>query len=337
MTTGTRMLVFDGPHKFHVEEGPRPQAGPGEVRLRVAYTGICGSDLHGYTGESGRRVAGMIMGHEASGWVEEIGSGVEHLEIGEPVTFNPVLPCAGECGHTIENRCARVQLIGVTPQIPGAFADAVVVPASRVVPLGALDLEQGAVVEPLAVALHAVQQAGVTKGDDVLVIGGGMIGHCIAQTARLLGAGTVTVSEGSAHRRGLAESTGFKAITPEQVVELSPFSRVLDAVGISATASASIRAVARGGTVCFVGLGTPEVTIPLFEVVTAERSIVGTFCYTDQVFLDTVRHLEEGGLDARPYLGATEPLEKVAEAFEGLAVGGRPELKIMMATGAVRP
>jgi threonine dehydrogenase-like Zn-dependent dehydrogenase len=311
--------------------------GPDEVLMRVAYVGICGSDLHGYTGESGRRVAGMVMGHEASGWIEEIGQGVKHLEVGEPVTFNPTVPCAGECGHPVENLCARIGVIGVTPHIPGAFADAVVVPAARVVPLGTLDLMRGAVVEPLAVALQATRQAGVSEGDDVLVIGGGMIGHCIGQAARLLGAGNVTISEGMSERRALAEAAGFKAVTPDQVEDLPRFDRVLDAVGVSATASASIRAVTKGGTVCFVGLGTADVSIPLFEVVTAQRCIVGSFCYTDQVFRDTVRYIEEQRLDAEPYLGVTEPFERVAEAFEALADGTRSELKIMMTTGAISP
>ena len=123
MTADMRVLVFDGPHRFHIETRPRPAPGPGEVRLRMAYVGICGSDLHGYTGESGRRLPGMIMGHEASGWVEELGPGVEGPAIGTPVTFNPSLPCDGACGHRFENHCAALRVIGVTPDIQGAFAD----------------------------------------------------------------------------------------------------------------------------------------------------------------------------------------------------------------------
>ncbi|HKY46616.1 MAG TPA: alcohol dehydrogenase catalytic domain-containing protein [Acidimicrobiia bacterium] len=332
-----RSLVFDGPHRFHIEDKPQTDPGPGQVQMRVAYVGICGSDLHGYTGESGRRVPGMVMGHEASGWIEDVGVGVEDLEIGQPVTFIPTIPCGGECGHEIDNQCYRIELIGVTPRHRGAFADTVLIPADCVVPLGSLDLLRGAVAEPLAVALQATRRADVRDGDDVLVIGGGMIGHCIGQTARYLGAAKVTISEGMPERRALAEAAGFHTITPEVLPEAPPFDRVLDAVGIDATAAASIRAVAKGGVVCFVGLGAPEVKIPLFDIVTAERSITGSFCYTHDVFKETVALLQSGQLDADLYIGATTAFEGVAEAFEDLATGRRTDIKIMMATGASAP
>ena len=337
MSNTMRVLVYDGPHAFHIEERPRPEPGPGEVRLRIAFVGICGSDLHGYTGESGRRVPGMVMGHEASGWIEAVGSGVGHLKIGEQVTFNPSLPCGGECGHVVDNHCTRLQVIGVTPHIQGAFADAAVVPANRVVPIGDLDLVRGAVVEPMAVALQATRRVGVGEGDAVVILGGGMIGQCIAQAARLAGAGSITVSEGREERRDLAEAAGFRTVTPDQVPDLARFDRAFDAVGTTDTAAASIRAVGKGGTVCFVGLGFPYVTIPLFDVVVSERSIVGSFCYTDKVFKETVGHIAEGRLNPEPYLGATERFEDIWAAFEDLATGIRTEVKIMMTTNAAPP
>jgi len=286
-----RALVYDGPHMFHIEERPLPEPGPGEVRLRTAYVGICGSDLHGYTGESGRRVPGMVMGHEASGWVEAVGQGVTTSVIGQAVTFNPAVACDGSCGHNVDNHCTRLRVIGVTPDYQGAFADAIVVPADRVVPLDGLSMEWGAAAEPMAVALQAVRRAGVRPGDSVLIIGGGMIGQCIALAARLEGAGWITVSEGIKFRRRLAMQAGFDAVTPEQVTELLPVNRAFDAVGVTATASLAIRSLVKGGTACFVGLGRPEVSIPLFDVVVPERIIVGTFAYTDAVFRQTVEHL----------------------------------------------
>lgn len=304
--------------------------------MRVAYVGICGSDLHGYTGESGRRVAGMVMGHEASGWVEAVGDNVDEFQTGDPITFNPTVPCDGDCGHSIDNQCSRIEVIGVTPTRAGAFAERIDLPGERVVSLRSLDLRSGAVVEPLAVALHAARRAEVSEGETVLIIGGGMIGQCIGQVVQYLG-GTATISEGMAERRAFAEAAGLKAVSPDEVADLPLFDIVFDAVGIDATASASIKAAKKGGTVCFVGLGVPEVTIPLFEVVTSERMIVGTFCYTDETFRDTVRLLDEGKLDARPFIGTTVPFEGVAQAFEDLATGDRSEIKIMMDTGARRP
>lgn len=332
-----RVLVYDGPHKFHVEERPLPEPGPGEVRLRVAYVGICGSDLHGYTGESGRRVPGMVMGHEASGWVEAVGQGVTTSAIGQAVTFNPTVSCDGSCGHSVDNHCTRLRVIGVTPDYQGAFADGIVVPADRVVSLDGLDMESGAAVEPMAVALQAVRRAGVRPGDSVLIIGGGMIGQCIAQAARLEGAGLITVSEGIEFRRTLAKAAGFDAVTPEDAVELLPVNRAFDAVGVTATASLAIRSLVKGGTACFVGLGRPEVSIPLFDVVVPERTIVGTFAYTHAVFRQTLEHLAARCLDLSPLLGSIESFNGIAAAFEDLANGQREEVKIMLATGAVPP
>ena len=332
-----RALVYDGPHMFHIEERPLPEPGPGEVRLRTAYVGICGSDLHGYTGESGRRVPGMVMGHEASGWVEAVGQGVTTSVIGQAVTFNPAVACDGSCGHNVDNHCTRLRVIGVTPDYQGAFADAIVVPADRVVPLDGLSMEWGAAAEPMAVAMQAVRRAGVRPGDSVLIIGGGMIGQCIALAARLEGAGWITVSEGIKFRRRLAMQAGFDAVTPEQVTELLPVNRAFDAVGVTATASLAIRSLVKGGTACFVGLGRPEVSIPLFDVVVPERIIVGTFAYTDAVFRQTVEHLVARRLDLSPLLGNVEAFDGIAAAFEDLANGQREEVKIMLATGAPPP
>ena len=332
-----KVLVFDGPHAFHVEERPVPEPGPGEVRVRIAYAGICGSDLHGYTGESGRRVPRMVMGHEASGWVEALGEGVETATIGQSVTFNPAIACNGSCGHRVENQCARLSVIGVAPERQGAFAEAIVVPADRVVSLDGLSMEWGAAVEPVAVAVQATLRAGVEPGDSVLIIGGGMIGQCLALASRLVGADRIIVSEAISSRRALAIEAGFEAIPPAEVPNLPAMNRAFDAVGVSATASTAIRSLAKGGTACFVGLGQPEVSIPLFDVVVPERIIVGTFAYTDSVFRQTVAHLANRRLDLRPLLGSVEDFNGIAAAFEDLATGEREEVKIMLATEASAP
>jgi threonine dehydrogenase-like Zn-dependent dehydrogenase len=279
----------------------------------------------------------MIMGHEASGWVEAVGSEVSGLAVGDTVTFNPALPCDGSCGHESENRCARLRVVGVTPDIQGAFADAIVVPAGRVVPLGNLSLEWGAGVEPMAVALQASRRAGVSAGVSVLVIGGGMIGQCVAQAARLDGAVEITVSDPMMERQDLARMNGFRSIGPEDVENLSPFDIAFDAVGISATTTAAIRAVPKGATVCLVGLGASEVTVPLFDIVVSERTIVGTFCYPDQVFRDAVRHLTDGRLNLETLIGRQEPLEDTGAAFDALASGARRDAKIMINTGEPAP
>lgn len=337
MSAEMRVLVFRGPHELVVERRPVPRPGPGEARLRVAYVGICGSDLHGYTGESGRRAPGMVMGHEASGWVEALGPGVDDLEIGQPVTFNPAVACDGSCGHAVENQCSRLRVIGVTPELPGSFADAVVVPADRVVPLVGVGLQAGAAVEPMAVGLQAIRRAGVVEQARVLVVGAGMIGQCIAQAARREGAGEILLADPMPERRAFAAGAGFVACPPEEVDAMAPFDVTFDAVGISPTVAMAIGSVRKGGTSCFVGLGLPEVGLPLFDVVVAERTIVGSFCYTDAVFSETVAAIAAGGLDVEPFLGVAEDLDAAPAAFEALAAGARRDVKIMVGTGNEPP
>jgi 2-desacetyl-2-hydroxyethyl bacteriochlorophyllide A dehydrogenase len=333
MSDMMRVLLFDGPRQFHIESRPLPKPGAGDVRIRVAYTGICGSDLHGYTGESGRRVAGMIMGHEASGWIDEIGPDVVGVASGAPVTFNPALPCDGSCGHKVENQCSRLRVIGVTPDLAGAFADTVVVPANRVVPIDGTSMRFGAAIEPVAVGVHAVRRAGVVPGDAVLVIGGGMIGQCVARAARLAGASRIVVSDLFAERNELSSRSGFEAMEPGEV-PLGHFDRSVDAVGASPTASMAISAIRKGGVACFVGLERPEITVPLFDIVVGERHIVGTFAYTDQAFNDAAVHLATGDLDIDDLIGPTVSMEETPDAFAALADGKRREVKIMMHTGA---
>ena len=333
MSDTMRVLLFDGPRQFHIESRPLPKPGAGEVRIRIAYTGICGSDLHGYTGESGRRVAGMVMGHEASGWIDECGQDVEGLISGTPVTFNPAIPCDGGCGHKVENQCSRLRVVGVTPELPGAFAEAVVLPANRVVSIDGASMKFGAAIEPVAVGVQAVRRASVAKGDAVLVIGGGMIGQCIARAARLAGAGQIVVTDLFAERNELSLRSGFEAMD-SSAVPLGHFDQAFDAVGASPTASMAITAVRKGGLACFVGLGRPEVTVPLFDIVVGERQIVGSFAYSDQAFNDAAAHLATGDLDIDALIGPTVSMEETPEAFAALADGKRREVKILMHTGA---
>ena len=335
-------LLFHGPEqppnkRFTVEQVPVPQPGPGEIRIQVARVGLCGSDLHGYTGESGRRVAGMVMGHEASGFVDLLGEGVAGPAPGTLVTFNPALPCDGACGHTIESRCERLEVVGVTPHIPGAFADYLVIPAARVVPIPDLTPEQGAVIEPMAVGLHAARQLDAQPDDRVLVVGGGMIGQCTAHAIRSVGAGEIVISEPHPRRRAIAESAGFATLHPDQVAEEAPFDRAMDAVAISATVTAALEAVPKGGVVCVVGLGMPQVTVPLFSIVVGERIVVGSYCYSDTTFTDTARRLAEGDLDPAALIGPTVGMEEFPQAFEDLATGAISEVKVLMSTHHTSP
>jgi threonine dehydrogenase-like Zn-dependent dehydrogenase len=326
-----RALVLEEFGRLSVQQRADPAAPRrGEVTVRISYTGICGSDIHGYTGENGRRRPGQVMGHETVGTVEALGEDTHGFGIGEVVSFNPLLPCGGceACGSGAEQHCADKVVIGVHPDLVAAFAEKVVVPVENVVSLGAVpDPRYGALTEPLAVALHAARRARVRDGDTVLVTGGGPIGQSAALAVRREGAARVLVSEVSAERRALCQKLGAEVIDPtagpvaDQVRDLLG-RRVdvsLDAVGISATVADALASTRLGGTIGLVGMGVTELTLQAYEVSTKERTLVGSFCYDAQTFRDAGAWVVEGPAVLDDLITAVVPLSSADEAFSRLA------------------
>src|ERR1700722_7483064 len=182
-----RALVFHGPWSMTVDDRPEPQPGPADVLLEIIATGICGSDLHGYTGETGRRSPGQIMGHETVG--RGLDDRTSQPRPGELVTVNPALGCGRcpACAAAMPQRCPDRRVIGVQADISSAFADRMVAPARNLVPLAAgTPAEVGSLVEPLAVGYHALQRGGLGEDDILYILGGGPIGQAVAIAARRL-------------------------------------------------------------------------------------------------------------------------------------------------------
>src|ERR1041385_3251328 len=210
-----RALLLSKPAHLEIADLPMPSPGPDEVLVRVAACGICGSDVHGYDGSSGRRIPPLVMGHEAAGTVAEIGSRVEGLARGDRVTFDSTLYC-GDCDFCRRgevNLCDRRQVIGVSCQDfrrAGAFAEFVVVPSRIVYRLpDSLPFTEAAMLEAVAVALHAVSLAPAAA--DAVVVGAGMIGLLIVQALRVAGCSRVLVTDVDESRLKLAEKLGADA------------------------------------------------------------------------------------------------------------------------------
>lgn len=338
-----RALVYHGPDDIGVEDRPDPRPGPDEVLLRITATGICGSDLHGYTGENKRRHPGQIMGHETVGRIVALGSEVpgDNLRPDRVATVNPVIGC-GECEHCAAGTaqlCARRRVIGVDREIPSAFAELMVAPAGNVVVLpDSIPEEYGALVEPLSVGYHAATRGTVGSADTVLVIGGGPIGQAAALAARRRGAERVLVSEPNQARRALVEKLGFATIDPragdvaEQVRQSQgrPASVVLDAVGTGRTLSDGLTASALGGRVVLVGMGAREITLPAFEISTFERSIIGTFTYSSQEFRDTADWVAAHPPGLEHLIDDRVGLDDAPGAFARLASGNLDASKILV-------
>jgi len=338
-----RALVYRGPGNIGVEDRPDPQPGRDEVLLRITVTGICGSDLHGYTGENKRRHPGQVMGHETVGRIASVGADVseETLQPGRVATVNPVIGC-GECAQCVagtEQLCARRRVIGVNKEIQSAFAELMLAPARNVVILpDSMPEEHGALVEPLAVGYHAAVSGGVDPDDVVFVIGGGPIGQAAALGARRLGAQRVVVSEPNPVRRVLVDKLGFATLDPlrgdvSEQVEASlggPATVVLDAVGTSHTIADGLTASGLGARVVLVGMGAREITLAAFEISTYERRIIGSFTYSSQEFRDTAGWVASlpAGLDQ--LIDDRVDLDGASEAFARLAAGDLGVSKILV-------
>lgn len=339
-----RTLVLTDFHHLTIDERPDPRVvEPDDVVIALAYTGICGTDLHGYTGENGRRVPGQVMGHEAVGQILDAGPAATAagLAIGQAVTFNPALSC-GECpacARGAEQHCVSGKVIGVAPEIVSAYAEQIVVPAGNVLPLPqGVPLAHGALAEPLAVGVQAVRQGGVAAGTTVLVTGGGPIGQAVVLAALRAGAERVVVSEPVAGRRQLCGQLGATTIDPaegpasERVLEIldGPAHVAVDAVGVDATLADSLHSVGPQGTVVLVGMGTPKVSIPAFAISTGQRHLVGSFCYSREVFAHAVDLLGQEGMDAGMLISREVPLAQAPEIFAEMADGKMDPGKVLL-------
>ncbi len=319
-------LGYTGPWEMAIIDRPEPVASEDTVVLDVIATGICGSDVHGYSGETGRRVAGQVMGHETVGRVRAGGT----LPPGTIVTINPIISC-GHCPFCREGEtqvCPESSVIGVEPSLDGSFAERIGVPARNVVPLSeTMSVLHGAFVEPLAVGYHAVMRATPHPDDRMLVIGGGPIGQAAAIGARRAGVTRILVSEPTDARRELLVGLGFETTTPDDLpaaldrVLGGKATVVVDAVGIAPSIAAAIASSTTRARIVLVGMGTNEMTIQPYGLTVAERVLIGSYCYSEEHFRSTAAWVGQGHPELDLLIDRTLPLTDGASAFRTVADG----------------
>ena len=306
--TATTMsaLVYEGPEVMTPRVVATPEVGPDDVLVRVAYSGICGSELSGFLGQSSLRQAPLIFGHEVSGWVEAIGDQVPAqlgLAVGAEVAVNPLRSC-GRCRHCLtghQQRCADRRLLGA--HLPGANAQYLTVGAHSVHQLPAgMDLRDAATAEPAAFALHAVRLSGVTATDTALVIGAGPIGQLLLQVLGQIGVRRRLFIETNPARRAMAERLGATPIAADGDVGTAVraaagnagVSVAFDAVGTVSTRRDCLASADSGATVVLVGLHTDETSLPINTVIRNELRIIGVFAYTPVDFADALDWIAAG-------------------------------------------
>lgn len=336
-------LVYVRPGEMAMVERPERRPGLGEILVFVRAAGICGSDVHGYLGLTGRRQPGTVMGHEASGEVIELGDAVEGVAIGDRVALRSILSCGGcdPCRRGQSNLCDSRQGLGM--QFDGAYAERMVVPAALAVRLpDAVSFDEGAVVEPLAVALHAVAITPLEPTDHVVIVGAGPIGLLTLLAVRRRGVGSVAITDRSAHRLALARSLGADLaidVTTADPVEAAlglsggrGADVVFEAVGVSATVAQSIAVARTGGQVTWIGNSAPTVELPMQAMVTRELTLRGAYTFTDE-FEEAIELLATRQIDVDPLIELTAPLDEAPELFRRLGDGTLDAVKVVLRPG----
>ena len=340
-----KSLVLTEPKVLRIQESPTPDLAADEALIRVKACGICGSDVHGYDGSSGRRIPPLIMGHEAAGVIKGMGAKVEGFSLGDRVTFDSTVYC-GECEYCLEgkvNLCDRRMVLGVSCgeyRRHGAFAEYVAVPSRILYKLPpSLPFEHAAMIEAVSVAVHAVGRVKFQPGDASVVVGAGMIGLLLVQAARAAGCDRVIAVDLDKDRLKLAKELGAtQSINP---LESDTIETILGAtagqgarvsfevVGSTPTVETAIQATRKGGAVVLVGNLAPQVEFPLQSVVTREITLFGS-CASAGEYPKCIELMDKGAIKVSPLISAQATLEEGAEWFDRLYAKEAGLMKVIL-------
>ena len=340
-----RALVLTEYDHFEYRDVPQPQVGPDDVLVEVKACGICGSDVHGMDGSSGRRIPPIIMGHEASGVIVDLGQGVTDWKVGDRVTFDSTIYC-GRCGFCRRgeiNLCDHRRVLGVSCdefRQEGAFAEYVAVPQHIVYRLpGGLSFERAAMVEPVSIAVHAVGRVPIGLNDCAVVVGTGMIGLLAVQALRAAGCGRIIAVDVDPQRLELACRLGAdEALSAREADVAAEVLRrtggrgadlALEAAGLVPTVAAAIGSVCKGGSVALVGNLTPQVELPLQAVVTRELTLYGS-CASRGEYPACLDLIARGTINVEALTSAVVPLAEAGEWFRRLRQGEDGLMKVIV-------
>jgi L-iditol 2-dehydrogenase len=328
-----KALVLAEYNRLELQDVPEPAVGPRDVLVRVSACGICGSDVHGLDGSTGRRRPPIIMGHEAAGVVERTGAEVLGYRRGDRVTFDSTIynPESYFSRRGLVNLCDDRRVLGVSCEDyrqHGAFAEFVAVPAHILYPLpAALTFEQAAMIEPVAIALHARHLTPIEPGDTALVVGAGLIGLMMVQVLRQTPVGRVAAVDLDDARLALARELGADDTFQARTTDVPAAARdltagrgadvVFECVGAEPAVRTAILSARKGGTVTLVGNLAPDVSIPLQSVVTRQIRLQGS-CSSAGEYPEALDLVASGKVNVDRFMSAAVPLEEGAEWFRRL-------------------
>ncbi|RPI22899.1 MAG: galactitol-1-phosphate 5-dehydrogenase [Acidobacteria bacterium] len=340
-----KALVLKEYKQFVYDDVPEPALLPDHVMIRVKACGICGSDVHGMDGSTGRRIPPIIMGHEASGLIAEVGAEVRDFRPGDRVTFDSTVYC-GSCFYCRRgeiNLCDKRRVLGVSCgeyRLHGAFADYVAIPERVLYRLpDALTFERAAMIEPCSIAFHAVNRCRLMLNDTVVVVGAGMIGLLVIQALRLAGCGHIFAIDVEDPKLELACRLGADAglnssrqDAPAEIRRLTEnrgADASFEAVGITPAVQTAVACVRKGGQVVLVGNLAPSIDFPLQAAVTRELTVLGC-CASRGEYRACLDMIAQGRMDVDVLMSATAPLAEGASWFKRLHAKERGLMKVVL-------
>lgn len=327
--------------EFELKQAEEPQPDPDGIVIKVEIAGICGSDLHAFEGKHPFVKPPIVMGHEFSGEIHLIGSQVtdSSLQVGQRVIVEPSITC-GQCYNCRTGRyniCDHLKVIGC--QITGGYATYVKVPAANVIPLDdTLTYEDGAMIEPLAVAVHAVELGKVKAGDHIVVIGAGTIGLLVAQAAKAKGA-KVAISDLQDSRLAIARQLGIdmqinsgKASIIDELKEFAPDGAdiIFECVGKAFTLRQSVEIARKGSRIVIVGVVEGDVSLPVHYIQDRELELLGDLMYTRKDFLQALELVQNKEVHLDPLKTKTYMLKDINEAFRYVLDNPADTLKVFL-------
>jgi L-iditol 2-dehydrogenase len=332
-----KALVLNRYSQLDFQEFSTPAPAADEVLIRVRACGVCGSDIHGWDGSTGRRQPPLIMGHEASGEIAAVGPRVERWRAGDRVTFDSMISC-GACAFCRAgqiNLCENRRVVGVSPgeyRQHGAFAEYVALPARVVYALpDTLAFEHGAMIEPVSIAVHAVQRVKISRGQSAVVVGTGMIGLLVVQALRWAGCDNIIAVDLDDQKLALARQLGaHHSLRSDQGDVVADLVKLTDGqgahfsfevVGFTPTLDLALRAVRKGGSVVLVGNLAPKTDFPLQLVVTRELTVLGS-CASAGEYPLCLDLIAQGVIRVAPLISAVAPLAEGEAWFKKLSAKG---------------
>jgi Threonine dehydrogenase and related Zn-dependent dehydrogenases len=326
-------LILENYRDLRIRDVPKPKLGPSDVLVEVKACGICGSDVHGYDGKTGRRIPPLIMGHEVAGMIAQVGTQVRSFQTGDRVTFDSTISC-GQCRFCnlgFVNLCDHRQVLGVSCndyRRHGAFAEYVAIPEHIVYRLPpTFSYEKAALIEAVSIAVHAAKITEIKPGSTALVVGAGMIGLLAIQAFRIFGCKKVFAIDLEESKLEIARHLGadetFIATDPDIDSQLKAANGgqevdiAVDVVGAQSSITSAISHVRRGGTVTLIGNLAPTVEIPLQSIVTRQLRLLGS-CASAGEYGECISLMESGAIKVDPLISASAPLREGAEWFERL-------------------